>query len=101
MAPLRYDFAMLRECRIVIPLSCTYDKLHPRSHSSAIASRLDLVRSKPHGPYAACETIKGRWILRCSEVAGSLCMLHVKLLREDGFYDAVRLQDRDTFEMYP
>ena len=27
-------------------------------------------------------------------------MLHVKLLREDGFCDAVELQDRDTFELY-
>ena len=24
-----------------------------------------------NGSYAACETVKGRWILRCSEVAGS------------------------------
>ena len=27
-------------------------------------------------------------------------MLHVKLLREDGFCDAVELQDRDIFELY-
>ena len=27
-------------------------------------------------------------------------MLHVKLLREEGFCDAVRLKDRDTFELY-
>ena len=65
-----YDFAMLCDCRPVIPLSCTHDKLHLRSHSSAVASKLDLQRTKPHGSYATCETVKGRWILRCSEVAG-------------------------------
>ena len=27
-------------------------------------------------------------------------MLHVNLLREDGFCDAVKLQDRGTFELY-
>ena len=27
-------------------------------------------------------------------------MLHVKLLEEDGFRDAVKLQDRNTFELY-
>ena len=27
-------------------------------------------------------------------------MVHVKLLTEDGFCDAVKLQDRDTFERY-
>ena len=27
-------------------------------------------------------------------------MLHLKLLREDGFCDSVELQDRDTFELY-
>ena len=27
-------------------------------------------------------------------------MLHVKLSREDGFFDAVKLQDLDTFELY-
>ena len=27
-------------------------------------------------------------------------MLHVNLLREDGFCDVVRLQDRGTFELY-
>ena len=36
-----------------------------------------LLRTKPHGSYAACE-----------------------LLREDEFCDAVRLQDRDTFGLY-
>ena len=28
-----------------------------------VASKLDLVRSKPHGSFAACKTVKGRWIL--------------------------------------
>ena len=63
----------------MIPLSCTHDKLHPRSHSSAVASKLDLLRTKPHGSFAACETGKGD---------------------EDGFCDAVKLQDRNTFELY-
>ena len=70
---------MLGDCRIAIPLSCTYEKLYPRSHSSVVASKLDLVRSKPHGSYAACETAKGRWILRCSEVAGSWYLWAVRL----------------------
>ena len=28
-------------------------------------------------------------------------MLHVKMLREEGFRDVARLQGRDTFELYP
>ena len=71
MTLLWYKFAMPRDCMLVIPLSCTHEKLHPRIHSSAVASKLDLLRTNPHGSYAACETAKGRWILRCSEVAGS------------------------------
>ena len=61
----------------MIPLNCTYDQLHPRSHYSAVASTLDLLRTKPHGPYAACKAVK-----------------------EEGFCDAVKLQDRDTFELH-
>ena len=77
MALLGHDFAMLRELRRVIPLSCTLEDLHPRSYSSAVASELDLLRTKPRGLYAACETVKKRWIC-----------------------DAVELQNRGTFELY-
>ena len=70
MALLEYDFAMLRDYRLVIPLSCTYEKLNPRSHSPAVASKIDLLCTKPHGLYAARENVKGRRILRCSEVSG-------------------------------
>ena len=69
---VKNDFANFR---IVIPLSCTHDKLHPGSQSSAVASKLDLLLTKPHFPY----------VIR---------------LREEGFYEAARLQDRDTFELY-
>ena len=61
-----YDFAVLRDFRRVITLSCTHEKLHPRSHFSAVASKLDLLRTKLHGSYTASETVKGRYILRCS-----------------------------------
>ena len=75
---MEMDFAMLRSCRAVIPLSFTHEKLHLRSHSSAVASKLDLLRTEPHGSYAACETAKGE---------------------EDGFCDAVKFQDRNAFEL--
>ena len=42
------------------PLSCTHDKPYPRSHSSAVASKVDLLRTEPRGSYAACETVEGR-----------------------------------------
>ena len=77
MQLLGYDFAMLQDYGIVIPSSFTHDKLYPRRHSSAVASKLDLLRAKPHRSYAA-----------------------YKLLRKDGFWDAVLLQDRDTFELH-
>ena len=38
--------------------------------------------------------------LTCCVPSLTAHMLHVKLLREDGFCDAVKLQDRDTFELY-
>ena len=41
-------------------MSCMHGKLRLGSQSSAVASRLDLLLTKPHGPYAACETVKGR-----------------------------------------
>ena len=46
---LGYDFAMLLDYTIVISLSCTHENLHPRSHSSAVTSKLDLLRTKSHG----------------------------------------------------
>ena len=39
-------------------------------------------------------------ILTCCVPILTAHMLHVKLLREDGFCDAVKLQDHDTFELY-
>ena len=54
---LGHDFAMLRDCLLVIALSCTHDKLRPRSHSPAVASKPGLLRTKHHGSYAACETV--------------------------------------------
>ena len=64
---------MLWDCRIAVPLSYPHDKLHPESQSSAVASKLDLLRTQVPRPL----------------------MPHVKLLRGEGFCDAARLQDRD------
>ena len=38
--------------------------------------------------------------LTCCVPSLTAHMLHVKLLREDAFCDAVKFQDRDTFELY-
>ena len=62
----------------MIPLSCTNGKLHPGSDSSAVASKLDLLRTKPHDSYAACEAFKGRYILRCCEIP---CSRYLKVAR--------------------
>ena len=58
---LRYDFAMLRDYRIVIPVSCTHGELHPGSATP---------RQLPRSSICCVPSITAH-------------VLHVKLLRYD------------------
>ena len=60
--PMGVTLALCLERR-VLPWSSETSRRGSKLYEH-VAPKLDLVRSKPQGLCAACETVKGRWILR-------------------------------------